>query len=493
MKKREVIVGALALLLVFVFMGCPQPNDSEETEDPEIAGFSFTPKTDLVAGGSAIVGTVAGTFSNVTGGTAPFNYSLETGDNVNDADNGSFEIDGTDLKIKAATLAAKAYKVYLRVSDSKGKTFDKEVQIGVVAAGFVSTTKTLSITTDFNVIKTYTSTANAIVNLNGGVIELTSIKAGAVVVYAYNSGRQELSISGLTVGSDGQFTGIPVESLSAKAPYYRSGVGTSVFTDIVSAPSGTTLYTTGASYPTPDPVTGKSSWNIPEGATLALVDGGQMHMHTLFNYTGPGIYKLAEGTKIMLPGGKPGNSTDDFQVSTLEIGGTLWVETPFINTSADLIYGAMTSPGGIVRLADGAKVIYGKDSAAVEAITVTGGKAYFHTIVKNLVIGKSTVTIKDTAIFGTVTGKESATYGTIVMDSDKMVGLGSGGTLVINAPGKTVTVKSIDAVDIAHITVTAGTLKILDAAGLTNATDKVTVGTSGASITINGSPYVPAQ
>jgi hypothetical protein len=72
------------------------------------------------------------------------------------------------------------------------------------------------------------------------------------------------------------------------------------------------------------------------------------------------------------------------------------------------------------------------------------------------------------------------------------MGLGtSGGKLIINAPGKTVTVKSIDCEDgaLSEIHVIAGTLAITDEGGLTNTTGTTITVESGASFTINNVEY----
>jgi hypothetical protein len=212
-----------------------------------------------------------------------------------------------------------------------------------------------------------------------------------------------------------------------------------------------------------------------------------MHMHTLYNSTGPGTYKIdaLTGYAVMLPGGAP-PSPFNFQVSTLEIGGTLWLVG-----GLDLISGAMTSPGGIVRLLPNTKVKIG--AAGNEAITVTdiAGGAYYHTIVRNLVIGSSTVTIKKAVTFKAVTTTESASYGSFTMNSTAL-GLGStGGSLVINAPGEIVTIDSLDGTGLGTLKVIAGTLAIQNAGGLTNlAPAKITI-SGGAQITIAGVGYTP--
>lgn len=76
----------------------------------------------------AIVATLS-----ATGGTSPFTYSLEA-DETNGVDNASFKIDGTNVKVNETPLTEKDYKINIRVTDSKGKTFTNHATISVAAA-----------------------------------------------------------------------------------------------------------------------------------------------------------------------------------------------------------------------------------------------------------------------------------------------------------------------------------------------------------------------
>ena len=70
---------------------------------------------------------------SATGGTSPFIYNLET-DEINGVDNGSFKIDGTNVKVNTTPLTEKDYKINVKVTDSKGKTFTNYSTISVAAA-----------------------------------------------------------------------------------------------------------------------------------------------------------------------------------------------------------------------------------------------------------------------------------------------------------------------------------------------------------------------
>ena len=70
---------------------------------------------------------------SVIGGTSPFTYSLEA-DETNGVDNASFKIEGSDVKVNETPLTEKDYKINVKVTDSKGKTFTNHATISVAAA-----------------------------------------------------------------------------------------------------------------------------------------------------------------------------------------------------------------------------------------------------------------------------------------------------------------------------------------------------------------------
>ena len=67
------------------------------------------------------------------GGTSPFAYALED-DETNGVDNASFKIDGANVKVNTTPLTNKDYKINVKVTDSKGKTFTNHAVISVAAA-----------------------------------------------------------------------------------------------------------------------------------------------------------------------------------------------------------------------------------------------------------------------------------------------------------------------------------------------------------------------
>ena len=68
-----------------------------------------------------------------TGGTSPFTYTLEA-DETNGVDNSSFKIDGSSVKVNGTALTEKDYKINVKVTDGKGKTFTNHATISVAAA-----------------------------------------------------------------------------------------------------------------------------------------------------------------------------------------------------------------------------------------------------------------------------------------------------------------------------------------------------------------------
>ena len=95
--------------------------------------MTITPTASLQEGNvnvnaDAVVATVS-----ATGGTSPFTYSLEA-DETNGVDNASFKIDGSNVKVNTTPLTQKDYKINVKVTDSKGKTFTNHATISVAGA-----------------------------------------------------------------------------------------------------------------------------------------------------------------------------------------------------------------------------------------------------------------------------------------------------------------------------------------------------------------------
>ena len=105
------------------------PGNTPE-KSPEITGLAFIPITPLRAA-YAVKGKTVGRIGSPVGGTAPFTYALASGDGKNDTDNRHFAVSGDLLQIQADGLAAGAYFVCLKVTDSKGIFYAKALTVTV--------------------------------------------------------------------------------------------------------------------------------------------------------------------------------------------------------------------------------------------------------------------------------------------------------------------------------------------------------------------------
>ena len=107
--------------------------NSNTTIDPEITGLTITSTASLQEGNANVNADAVVATLSATGGTSPFTYNLET-DEINGADNASFKIEGSDVKVNTTPLTQKDYKINVKVTDSKGKTFTNHATISVAAA-----------------------------------------------------------------------------------------------------------------------------------------------------------------------------------------------------------------------------------------------------------------------------------------------------------------------------------------------------------------------
>lgn len=101
--------------------------------DPEITGLMITPTASLQEGNVNVNADAVVATLSAQGGTSPFTYALEA-DETNGVDNASFKIEGSDVKVNTTPLTNKDYKINVKVTDSKGKTFTNNATISVAAA-----------------------------------------------------------------------------------------------------------------------------------------------------------------------------------------------------------------------------------------------------------------------------------------------------------------------------------------------------------------------
>lgn len=95
--------------------------------------MTITPEEGLQQGNENVNADAVVATLSAEGGTGPFTYTLET-DEVNGVDNNSFKIDGTNVKVNTTPLTEKEYKINIKVTDSKSKTFTNHATISVAGA-----------------------------------------------------------------------------------------------------------------------------------------------------------------------------------------------------------------------------------------------------------------------------------------------------------------------------------------------------------------------
>ena len=100
--------------------------------DPEITGLTITSTEGLQEGNANVNADAIVATLSAEGGTNPFTYTLEA-DETNGVDNDSFKIDGSNVKVNTTPLTNKDYKINVKVTDSKGKTFTNHATISVAA------------------------------------------------------------------------------------------------------------------------------------------------------------------------------------------------------------------------------------------------------------------------------------------------------------------------------------------------------------------------
>jgi hypothetical protein len=209
MKAVSIRIGGVIFSLVFAaalmmtaLSGCEnlfKDNTDNETpqEDPgEEAPPDFSFVSIALAEDEAVAGKKAGSFT----GQAALTYTMTGGEGG--ADNGSFEIRGTDVFIKTA-LSAGAYRFRVRGADSAGKAQEKS---------FTYTVTALSSLAAPGALKTVPG------------IRTVSVRWGAVegaVSYAvfYATGAQAALVSAVQFGEDIETTSVTITGLADSTVY----------------------------------------------------------------------------------------------------------------------------------------------------------------------------------------------------------------------------------------------------------------------------------
>ncbi|MBI3382830.1 MAG: DUF4347 domain-containing protein [Aquabacterium sp.] len=103
-----------------------------DTSAPTSTALNTTTVTTSSATSTATIATLSAT------DTHAITYSLSVGNGTNDADNGSFTITGTSLKVGGASLTAGTYKIYVAATDAAGNAAYQAFTFTVVDAPGVS-------------------------------------------------------------------------------------------------------------------------------------------------------------------------------------------------------------------------------------------------------------------------------------------------------------------------------------------------------------------
>ncbi len=105
-----------------------------EPKDPEITAIQADIVQGLQVGNENVASGATVLTMNAIGGTQPYQYALIPDGEVAQ-DNDKFVINSAEVKVGANALTeAKTYKIYVQVTDSKGKTFKEGFDIPVAEA-----------------------------------------------------------------------------------------------------------------------------------------------------------------------------------------------------------------------------------------------------------------------------------------------------------------------------------------------------------------------
>ncbi|HEU5081551.1 MAG TPA: MBG domain-containing protein [Opitutaceae bacterium] len=100
---------------------------------PTSLALSKTTVATSAATSASTIGTLSASDSN-----SPITFTLATGNGTNDADNGSFVISSTSLKVGGSSLSAGTYKIYIAATDPMGNVGYNAFTITIVDAPSVS-------------------------------------------------------------------------------------------------------------------------------------------------------------------------------------------------------------------------------------------------------------------------------------------------------------------------------------------------------------------
>jgi large repetitive protein len=192
-------------------------------------------------------------------------YSLAAGNGTNDADNGSFTISGTSLKVGSSSLAAGTYKIYVAATDAAGNVSNQPFTITLVDAPSVSSVSVPAAGTHYigeNLDFTVNFSQAVTVDTAGGTprMAITLDTGGTVYAdYVSGSGSSALVFRHTVALGEADATGVTVGSISLQGGTIRDGSGNDATTTLNGVGStalvlvdGTLPHVTGVSAATTD-------------------------------------------------------------------------------------------------------------------------------------------------------------------------------------------------------------------------------------------------
>ena len=175
---------------------------------PEITSFTVSPTSGLEEGNANVQADAVVATMSVEGGSAPITYSFKE-DELNGADNASFKVEGTQLKVNTTPLVKKDYKVSLKVTDKNNTfryLFPTTVPYGAYHKNNKTATKNITVSVGTPAISalniTPVESLQAPLAENTVVANLSSVGGIAPYTYSLKADTQdnaEFTIEGTTV------------------------------------------------------------------------------------------------------------------------------------------------------------------------------------------------------------------------------------------------------------------------------------------------------
>ncbi|HYD59144.1 MAG TPA: DUF4347 domain-containing protein [Noviherbaspirillum sp.] len=404
---------------------------------PAGLGLSATTIASVGATSTSTVAIISATDSQA------ITYSLAAGNGTNDADNGSFTISGTSLKVGGASLSAGTYKIYLAATDAAGNVANQAFTLTIVDAPSIS-----------SIVRT--GGASATVNTSASSLSYTVTFSESVT--GVDASDFTLTATGTASGSIASVTGsgttytVAVDSLAGdgtlRLDLRSSGTGIQNGSSVAIA-SG---YTSGSTYTLDHTApTAPSTPNMTSGTDTGTSNSDDITSNTTPTFTGT----AESGSTVTL------YDTDGTTVlgTATATGGNWSITSSALSSGNHTVTAKATDAAGNVSSASsGLAVTVDSNAPTVTSVSVPANGAYSAGQVLSFTVNTSEAVTVDTS---GGTPRIALVIGSSTVYANYASGSGS------NALVFTYTVQSGDT-DVNGITVSAlstngGTLR--DAAG----------------------------